>query len=184
MPYKSKEDQAKYLKERYERLKSAGLCVDCGDRVVSGTLCEKHRLHQLALQTNKAKDRMEKKICVYCGKKPSVTSMHCEDCRKKVNRFREDFNSRQFDLVLDHYGRECECCGETEPLFLTIDHVNGGGSKHRREEGSHTYALILREKKKIGEWPSGYRILCHNCNCGRWRNGGICPHNVKGDGNE
>ena len=33
--------------------------------------------------------------------------------------------------VLDHYGRACSCCGETEPAFLTIDHVNNDGAEHR-----------------------------------------------------
>lgn len=21
-----------------------------------------------------------------------------------------------------------------------------------------------------------FQVLCHNCNCGKYRNGGICPH--------
>src|SRR5579859_8227770 len=35
--------------------------------------------------------------------------------------------------VLDHYGWACACCGETVVAFLCIDHVNGGGNKHREE---------------------------------------------------
>ena len=24
---------------------------------------------------------------------------------------------------------KCQCCGETQPEFLTLDHINGGGHK-------------------------------------------------------
>src|SRR5262245_47553294 len=34
-----------------------------------------------------------------------------------------------------HYGTECACCGETHIEFLGIDHINGGGHKHRKEIG-------------------------------------------------
>src|SRR5262252_4538483 len=34
------------------------------------------------------------------------------------------------------YGGECACCGETEPVFLTLDHVNGDGAAHRRSMNS------------------------------------------------
>src|SRR5262245_17032688 len=35
--------------------------------------------------------------------------------------------------VLDHYGGCCACCGETQLEFLSLDHKNGGGCKHRNE---------------------------------------------------
>jgi hypothetical protein len=31
---------------------------------------------------------------------------------------------------------------------------------------------------KRNNFPSGYRVLCMNCNHGRKRNGGICPHEL------
>src|SRR3990172_5963982 len=37
--------------------------------------------------------------------------------------------------VLDHYGGACACCGETTLEFLSLDHKNGGGTKHRNEIG-------------------------------------------------
>src|SRR5665213_1527449 len=30
------------------------------------------------------------------------------------------------------YGGECQCCHISEPEFLTLDHANGGGTKHRK----------------------------------------------------
>ena len=77
------------------------------------------------------------------------------------------------EKVLDHYGRECECCGETEPKFLTVDHIEPIGSYKKRIEAGHNrmYSWLVRNG-----FPSGYRLLCSNCNHGRARNGGICPH--------
>ena len=77
--------------------------------------------------------------------------------------------------VLNAYGGRCACCGETEPVFLTIDHINNDGSKHRREigGGGHSmYSWIVKNK-----FPRGIvQVLCWNCNLGRYHGGGECPH--------
>lgn len=76
--------------------------------------------------------------------------------------------------MLEAYGGKCSCCGESEPAFMTLDHINGGGKQHQREAGGTRE--ILKQLKREG-WPKDeYRILCYNCNCGRNRNGGVCPH--------
>jgi hypothetical protein len=70
-------------------------------------------------------------------------------------------------------GYRCVCCGETEKHFLTIDHVNGGGKQEKKSLGGHGkfYASLLRRPDL-----SAYRVLCINCNRGRYLNGGECPH--------
>jgi hypothetical protein len=75
--------------------------------------------------------------------------------------------------TIKHYGGKCECCNEKEILFLTIDHINGGGNKHRKEIGSgfQIYRWLKQQK-----YPKDFRVLCFNCNCGRQLNNGICPH--------
>lgn len=77
--------------------------------------------------------------------------------------------------MLSTYGARCSCCGEDEPVFLELDHVNDDGAAHRREIGrgsKRTYTHL----KRLG-WPKdGHRLLCANCNQGRARNGGVCPH--------
>ncbi len=77
------------------------------------------------------------------------------------------------EQVYAAYGNACTCCGETEQTFLTIDHVNGDGTKHRKEIGG---ADKLYRVIRAAGFPNDYTILCHNCNSGRWRNGGICAH--------
>lgn len=75
--------------------------------------------------------------------------------------------------MVEAYGGRCVCvnCPETNPAFLTLDHVNGDGKAHRKKVGSHTY----RDLKRQG-WPKdGYRLLCWNCNA-MIRFGDPCPH--------
>lgn len=72
---------------------------------------------------------------------------------------------------------KCACppCKEDNPLFLSIDHINGGGQKHRKEV--HSYGTTLYNWLKRNNFPKGYQILCFNCNLGKSRNKGrICPH--------
>jgi hypothetical protein len=75
--------------------------------------------------------------------------------------------------VIVAYGAECACCGETEPAFLTLDHVDGGGKKDQRESGG--YWGMLRRLRRDG-WPEGYQILCANCNMAKAFSPGGCPH--------
>lgn len=79
--------------------------------------------------------------------------------------------------VLIYYGGnppKCACCGESRIEFLTIDHINNDGAKHRKETKMHTgyqFSLWLIRNN----FPEGFQILCWNCNCSRthW---GYCPH--------
>lgn len=79
--------------------------------------------------------------------------------------------------MLAAYGNKCECCGESESGFLTLDHVLGGGKHHQKKAGGSK--AIMLELKKAG-WPlDEYRLLCWNCNCGRQRlPDGVCPHHL------
>lgn len=81
-------------------------------------------------------------------------------------------------LVFDHYGRICACCGETEEIFLTIGHINGDGAEHRKRVSKSARsgnAAVYLDLIRRG-FPDDIRIECYNCNCGAFRNGGVCPH--------
>lgn len=82
--------------------------------------------------------------------------------------------------VFAAYGNKCSCCGETEPLFLTIDHVfNDGAEERKKNFGSQAgtgVGNMYRLVKKKGFPKDRYALLCYNCNCGKARNKGVCPH--------
>jgi len=77
-------------------------------------------------------------------------------------------------LVLEHYGRVCSRCGFSDWRALWIDHINGGGNKHRAElfpnwvnrdkpggrGGGPFYTWLIKQG-----FPPGYQTLCANCSC-------------------
>lgn len=77
--------------------------------------------------------------------------------------------------VLAHYGSRCACCSEGELLFLTIDHIDNGGYRFRKKNNGSSHNNIYRWLVRNG-FPDGYQVLCVNCNQGKHRNGGVCPH--------
>lgn len=92
-------------------------------------------------------------------------------------KWQRERNARLRAELIDAYGRVCACCGESEPIFLDLDHVHNNGNAHRREVGNNTQVML--ELQRLG-WPTGdYQLLCCNCNQGKARNGGVCPHHAK-----
>lgn len=79
------------------------------------------------------------------------------------------------DLARAKLGDKCACCGECSHWkFLTIDHVNNDGNVHRKEIGAWPRKIF--EEILAGENEGRYQLLCWNCNMGKARNGGVCPH--------
>jgi hypothetical protein len=85
------------------------------------------------------------------------------------------YNNKCRDRVFNNYGRRCTCCGESDLRLLTIDHINGGGTKQTKEIGGNFYLWLIKNG-----FPPYFQVLCHNCNSGREINKGICPHFERG----
>ena len=123
------------------------------------------------------------KECEISSKKRGVISYReeCWKCRAKSNpnyhSHYKRYNDKCRKTVIEHYGGKCECCGETIYQFLTIDHINNNGCKHRKEVGQGRNFMVWLIKHSF---PKEFRVLCFNCNCGRSINGGICPHKQNG----
>lgn len=90
--------------------------------------------------------------------------------------YREKLKKETFEA----YGGACVCCGETWFAFLCIDHIEGGGNTDRKAlTGSHlTAGVVFYRVLRRQNFPSGYQILCFNCNMAKDRTGG-CPDNHK-----
>lgn len=67
--------------------------------------------------------------------------------------------------ILIHYGngeQACVKCGFSDDRALSLDHINGGGNKERRQTGVMGGITFYRILKKQG-FPEGYQTLCMNC---------------------
>jgi hypothetical protein len=96
---------------------------------------------------------------------------HREDNIKRCREYRVKLRLE----VLDHYSNgilECDCCKEKHIEFLSLDHKNGGGEKHRKLVGVGIKFYLWIKKNN---YPEGYRVLCHNCNQS-YGFYGYCPH--------
>jgi len=80
--------------------------------------------------------------------------------------------------VLGHYSGQlfkCACCGEPEIDFLTVDHISGNAKQQKDwhgtpRSGNALYLWLVRNR-----FPTGFQVLCMNCNCAKGRHG-VCPH--------
>ncbi|MDA8350501.1 MAG: hypothetical protein M0038_17170 [Pseudomonadota bacterium] len=93
---------------------------------------------------------------------------------KQRARGREYWRVLRHKAIMHYGGYRCACCGESEPKFLTLDHVHNNGSVHRKEIGNRGAGIFkwLRDHN----YPTGFQVLCMNCNHGKALNGGVCPH--------
>ena len=92
------------------------------------------------------------------------------DRRNDPRRKRAHLQTRlQKLLVLQAYGGQCECCGETRWALLTIEHKRNNGSQDRR---SNYYKWLIQRRcpKNLG-----LGVLCYNCNCSTGHFG-TCAH--------
>jgi hypothetical protein len=102
---------------------------------------------------------------------------HREEQIFKMKQYRHAMKDAAFQA---YGGYVCKCCGETEKSFLCIDHVNNDGYKHRKEirrAGGVGIYIWLADK----DYPSGFQILCFNCNQSKRINGGLCAHQKRKD---
>lgn len=148
-----------HAKWRAEKI-AAGLCTSCG---VNKTHAGRVRCREcLKKRLEKAREyQREKYLAMPAWKKTTLK-------REKLRRLREKV---VFDL-----GGECVCCGESIPEFLTFDHANGDGKKDRTTNAQKQMLRDVLHGKR-----SDIRLLCFNCNCGRERNFGQCPHHGKAE---
>jgi len=159
----------------------AKVCASCGSVPLQGTrrgLCERcyNKLPDQKQNAREYRKKQREKFaaegrCTECGGKPLPNLRRCQRCYDRHNAIVAKRRNKAKAVLAERYGKVCACCGETEPLFLSIDHINGGGGIERKELGRDQYITLSR-----GPVRDDLRILCHNCNRGRWLNGGECPH--------
>lgn len=126
--------------------------------------------------------RRSNRQCIHCGVDLPLEQSRdtCNSCHYigKLANGEGGWRWKLMRQVLDHYGYMCTCCGEKNPLMLTIDHTEGGGNEHRRQERK-TSNEWLKAVVKEG-FPSIYQVLCYNCNMSKNRTkDGRCAHELE-----
>jgi hypothetical protein len=79
------------------------------------------------------------------------------------------------ELLAAYGGPICVCCGESETNFLTLDHINQDGASHRNRHGGSSGLYIWLRQNGYPDDPP-LQVLCWNCQWGRRKNNGVCPH--------
>lgn len=137
--------------------------------------CSRCRKRKLMEEFWVDQDRYDgrKNSCIECEK---VAGDRLDAAReaKGLPKRSTEFARKSKIIVLQHYSggkMKCDCCDESLIEFLTIDHIDGGGTKHRVKVGhGNMYRWLIRNK-----FPDGYRVLCMNCNFSYGKYG-YCPH--------
>ena len=82
------------------------------------------------------------------------------------------------EIFAAYGGYKCACCGETIKEFLTIDHINNDGAEMKRKNIHGRPSMSFYTWLKKNNFPPGFQVLCWNCQWGKVKNKGICPHRV------
>ena len=124
-------------------------------------------------------------LCYACYYKANPTRRkasrrkYYEKKRSELLTKHKDWYGKLKDEVFSAYGQQCECCSETTSEFLSIDHINGNGSVHRKQVSKgRSGSTMFMWLKRNGFPKDNFRLLCMNCN---WSRGmyGYCPHENK-----
>lgn len=138
------------------------ICKQCGalrpPSNIVGKICRK------CCRINRAKAGK----CLMCGfREPLLGKFNCDICYKAI---RESTRNRTKVLkaeVIQHYGARCAYCGESEPIFLTVDHINNDGYMCRNKQGKRLVGRPLYKYIVTNGFPSNIQVLCFNCNCAK-----------------
>lgn len=165
------------------------LCSRCRSRppIKGRRLCDRCLEQGREWQQQRRARLKRRNLCLGCRERPPISGRaRCATCLQKNRAYTSDYRARNLDdinatkrrryevlrnEIHTHYGGQCACCGEREPVFLAIDHIDGIVHEGpRKMRGLELYRWLRKNK-----FPDGYRLLCHNCNAAvRW--GRQCPH--------
>jgi hypothetical protein len=145
-----------------DKSKKDGLCAMC--KKCSYTYKKEYKI--------KNKDKIKKQAKTYRDKHPHRGVGQYRKYKEKRLIYGFNRRAKVKNEVLTYYGNErCACvrCGFTDLRALTIDHINGNGADHRKENryvrGNHVY-----------EW---YQTLCMNCQMIKRSENHECSKNKK-----
>jgi hypothetical protein len=146
----------------------------CGDTCRTRARREQYQKENgVSYSTAHSRAKKSQNQCLACKNPPKPGFSRCERHLKSARNSGTSQRVNTRFQVLEHYGNKCFCCGERRVEFLAIDHINGGGKRHRKaiKKDGHSFYQWL----KVNGFPDGFRTLCHNCNLALGFYG-YCPH--------
>jgi hypothetical protein len=132
---------------------------------------EYRELHRLEISAKaKEKYRLEHKDrvikdCSYHGDEEGRIEY---ENNKKIRLVRQEaerhkrYYTKLKAKVIGHYSNgnaTCVKCGFSDMRALCIDHINGGGNKHR-----NIIKVMIYSWLSLNNYPEGFQVLCFNCN--------------------
>lgn len=78
---------------------------------------------------------------------------------QRLLRERDKRNKLRLELMELLGGPQCRRCGFADFRALQFDHINGGGTKERREQ-INVWQVLSHIKNNLSE----FQVLCANCN--------------------
>lgn len=101
--------------------------------------------------------------CYDCPNPAAEGRLRCTSCGEKAAEASKRASQKAKLQALEAYGGAfCACCGETQILMLTLDHIDQNGAAKRRDgegSGDRIYKILRSQG-----YPPGFRVLCRNCN--------------------
>lgn len=113
--------------------------------------------------------------CIACGLTNDADGVRCSACRDKFKDALSIYQKKQYRSF--KASGLCVRCGATRDTGKTVCSkclVGGKSRRVRANKGRHAKLSLLGLCLM-----SDIAIRCYNCNCGRARNGGICPHELE-----
>ena len=145
-----------------QRWEYGDTCLNCGEPVGKKRakgLCQKcYRIKYRAEHLEKARELQRK----YYHRYPL----------KYLDKVKKRWEERKAEAI-KQMGGKCLCCGESNPIFLCLDHIKGNGRRdYQKAGGPHG---VWKRAIAEGLPPDKYRLLCWNCNAALGMYG-YCPH--------
>lgn len=119
------------------------------------------------------REKIKKRVADWVGANPD---------RRRKNAL-SHYYRLQDEAIRAYGGYACSWCGIDEPLVLCLDHVENNGNAHRKELGFLGGARLYKWLRDRG-YPTGFQVLCMNCNHAKHRNKGVLPESLKGRCND
>ena len=152
-----KEEAAAYIKQYYEENKEQMLQYK-KDYFIKN----KERI----TKRQRAKYEKDKQNPLIMKQKRDYARVYCQKSRLEIYRLE---------------GNKCICCGEDDPIYFQIDHVNDDGWVERKRKRLGNGGSPQVTLSKYLKEPDRYQLLCANCNWAKRLNGELYkPKKKKG----